>query len=233
MNITEILTYCNKGTKLYSTIFGDVYFQRVLDKYLIEVTSNCGEIHQFFPNGNYSLQGECVLFPSKTQRDWSKFRLPIKRGDIMMDYDGNCPFIVEGELYDNISPKCICGINSSGKFIKYPGKGGWTSDFYIPASEEAKKELFIKMGIAGYTWNANTLKLEKIEPKYRPFVDKEECWQEMLKHQPFGWIKYKEVTKSLITEVSSIGIKADKIYYFQEAEEVFTFADGTPFGIKE
>ena len=58
-------------------------------------------------------------------------------------------------------------------------------------------------------------------------------WQEMLKHQPFGWIKYKEVTKSLITEVSSIGIKADKIYYFQEAEEVFTFADGTPFGIKE
>ena len=73
----------------------------------------------------------------------------------------------------------------------------------------------------------------KPEPKYRPFVDKEECWQEMLKHQPFGWIKYKEVTKSLITEVSSIGIKADKIYYFQEAEKVFTFADGTPFGIKE
>lgn len=73
----------------------------------------------------------------------------------------------------------------------------------------------------------------KPEPKYRPFVDKEECWQEMLKHQPFGWIKYKEVTKSLITEVSSIGIKADKIYYFQEAEEVFTFADGTPFGVEE
>lgn len=72
----------------------------------------------------------------------------------------------------------------------------------------------------------------KPKPKYRPFVDKEECWQEMLKHQPFGWIKYKEVTKSLIIEVSSIGIKADKIYYFQEAEEVFTFADGTPFGIK-
>lgn len=73
----------------------------------------------------------------------------------------------------------------------------------------------------------------KPEPKYRPFVDKEECWQEMLKHQPFGWIKYKEVTKSLIIEVSSIGIKADKIYYFQEAEEVFTFADSTPFGIKD
>lgn len=37
----------------------------------------------------------------------------------------------------------------------------------IPASEEAKKELFIKMGIAGYTWNANTLELEKINPKFK------------------------------------------------------------------
>lgn len=64
-----------------------------------------------------------------------------------------------------------------------------------------------------YNGNNNKLKFDsdpqnyriKPEPKYRPFVDKEECWQEMLKHQPFGWIKYKEVTKSLITEVSSIG----------------------------
>lgn len=75
MNIAEILKKCPKGTELYSTIFGDVYFQRVLDRYLIEVTSNCGVVHQFFPNGSYSLQGECVLFPSKGQRDWSKFEV--------------------------------------------------------------------------------------------------------------------------------------------------------------
>lgn len=73
----------------------------------------------------------------------------------------------------------------------------------------------------------------KQEPKYRPFKNAQECWEEIQKHQPFGWVKYKEVTKSLITEVSSICVKIGKNYYFQEAKEVFTFADGTPFGIKD
>lgn len=167
MNIAEILTYCNKGTKLYSTIFGDVYFQRVLDKYLIEVTSICSVVHEFFPDGSYSLQGECVLFPSKEQRNWNKFRLPIKRGDIMMDINGERPFIATGELYCNILPKYICGINSSGEFRLGSYGAGWTSDFYIPASEEAKKNLFDKMEEAGYRWNSKTLKLEKIEPKFK------------------------------------------------------------------
>lgn len=72
----------------------------------------------------------------------------------------------------------------------------------------------------------------KPEPKYRPFKDAEECWQVMQKHQPFGWVKYKE-TKSLITQVSSICVNIGKNYYFEEASEKFTFADGTPFGIKE
>lgn len=72
----------------------------------------------------------------------------------------------------------------------------------------------------------------KPESKYRPFVTDEECWNEMQKHQPFGWVKHKE-TKLLITEVSSIRVKIGKDYLFQEAKEEFTFIDGTPFGIKE
>ena len=72
----------------------------------------------------------------------------------------------------------------------------------------------------------------RIKPKYRPFKNNTECWEEMQKHQPFGWVKYKE-TKSLIKEVSSICVEIDKNYYFFEAIEVFTFADGTPFGIKD
>lgn len=73
----------------------------------------------------------------------------------------------------------------------------------------------------------------KPEPQYRPFKNAQECWEEIQKHQPFGWVKYKEVTKSLITEVSSTCVKIGKNYYFQEAKEAFTFADGTPFGIKD
>lgn len=73
----------------------------------------------------------------------------------------------------------------------------------------------------------------KPEPKYRPFVNADECWQEMLRHKPFGWVKYREAFISLITQVSLNCVSIGKNYYFKEAREVFTFADGTPFGIKE
>ena len=66
----------------------------------------------------------------------------------------------------------------------------------------------------------------KPEPKYRPFKDAEECWNEMLKHQPFGWTKLKgEIEYSFITDIN------DNINY-SDAIRDYTFADGTPFGIK-
>lgn len=173
MNVSEILKRCPKGTELYSTVFGDVYFQRVLDKYLIEVTSNCGVVHQFFPNGSYSLQGECVLFPSKKQRDWSKFRLSVKNGDIMMLENGTRPFIFRKYLkystgIEDFISDFYCGITKSNELeIKTTNNPYWTMDFIIPASEEAKKELFDKIAESGYKWNADTLKLEKIEPKFK------------------------------------------------------------------
>lgn len=167
MNIAEILKYCPKGTKLYSTVFGEVKFSEVYPNNMIVVIIKDDFKRVFHKDGSYSEYGECVLFPAKDQRDWDKFRLPVKKGDIMMNYDGSCPFIVAGELYENILPKYICGINLCGEFIKYPGKGGWTTDFYIPASKEAKKELFDKMTEAGYRWNAYTLELEKIKPEFK------------------------------------------------------------------
>ena len=78
------------------------------------------------------------------------------------------------------------------------------------------------------------LSIELTEPKYRPFKSKEECWNEMLKHQPFGWLsggpKYR-----LISSVGDVYIWLnDKVYYsFEEVFKFYTFADGTPFGIKE
>ena len=73
----------------------------------------------------------------------------------------------------------------------------------------------------------------KPDPMYRPFANADECWQEMLKHKPFGWVKYRKAFISLITEVSLNRVSIGKNYYFKEAREEFTFADGTPFGIKE
>ena len=71
------------------------------------------------------------------------------------------------------------------------------------------------------------LSIELTKPSYRPFKTKEECWNEMLKHHPFGWTKLiGETGYSLITDVD------DEILY-SDAFKGCTFADGTPFGIKE
>ena len=82
----------------------------------------------------------------------------------------------------------------------------------------------------------------KPEPKYRPFKSQEECWNEMLKHQPFGWLKsirkqekvhigrvFEVKDFVLITLSINEGINNNSSYFFNE----YTFDDGTPFGIRE
>lgn len=172
MNIAEILKYCPKGTKLYSTVVGEVTLDKIDkdEKYPIIVHTCDYTKTTFTEEGRYVEYptSECVIFPSKDQRDWSKFRLPVKRGDIMMS--DNKAFIISDEYADafnNAFHKYICGIDTTGTFKVSQLDTYWTSKFYIPASEEAKKELFDKMAEAGYRWNADTLELEKLEPKFK------------------------------------------------------------------
>lgn len=80
----------------------------------------------------------------------------------------------------------------------------------------------------------------KPEPKYRPFKDAEECWQEMLKHQPFGWLKGKEETvdtyfiiTGLTNDTSGVTVNIHKGWSFYGLFSYYIFADGTPFGILE
>ena len=80
----------------------------------------------------------------------------------------------------------------------------------------------------------------KPEPKYRPFKNQEECWEEMHKHPDFSWVR-KKITKDYcsITEIyktrseSAIVLIKNCTYTLNEAFDVFTFTDSTPFGIKE
>lgn len=74
INLVEKLKNAPKGTKLYSTIFGEVKFQRITDgEYPIEVKSGDGVgcTYKFASDGRYynNYEGECVLFPSKENRD--------------------------------------------------------------------------------------------------------------------------------------------------------------------
>lgn len=75
----------------------------------------------------------------------------------------------------------------------------------------------------------------KPESKYRPFKDAEECWQEMQKHQPFGWVKDRNGSKFVIENVDSRGfveVYDEGTCNFNEVFENRTFADGLPFGVK-
>lgn len=74
----------------------------------------------------------------------------------------------------------------------------------------------------------------KPEPKYRPFKDAEECWAEMQKHQPFGWLKstlFKDL--ALVQRVTTLYVEINRdIIDYKDTLEKFTFADCTPFGVK-
>lgn len=75
----------------------------------------------------------------------------------------------------------------------------------------------------------------KPEPTYRPFRNTEECWKEMQKHQPFGWIKATHGYFA-IKGIKKEGVCFGVVNNFHGYEYLFTdylFADGTPFGIKE
>ena len=78
----------------------------------------------------------------------------------------------------------------------------------------------------------------KPEPKYRPFKDAKECMAEMLKHQPFGWITSQGAFFYIIyieDKLFGYGSACGTIIHseFNDVLKSFTFADGTPFGIKE
>ena len=82
-------------------------------------------------------------------------------------------------------------------------------------------------------WN-NTEYRVKPKPKYRPFKDAEECWHEMQKHKPFGWVKstlFKDL--ALVKRVTTLYVEINRdIIDYKDALEKFTFADDTNFGVK-
>ena len=76
----------------------------------------------------------------------------------------------------------------------------------------------------------------KPEPKYRPFKTQEECWNEMMKHQPFGWLKDTDTGGYIIIselDDEDIEISGNNGWDYVGLMKCYTFADGTPFGIKE
>ena len=89
MSLVEILKNCPKGMKLYSPIYGEIEFTEVS---IITGGIGCkinGCTVYFNSDGSYFSGGECMLFPSKEQRDWDDFMIPFKNGDVIIRTEFN------------------------------------------------------------------------------------------------------------------------------------------------
>ena len=80
IDLTKILKDCPKGFKLYSLVHGEVQFQKIelgiTHPIVIKLKNNIIERYDSYGKLLYNYDGECILFQSNTQRDWSKFTAP-------------------------------------------------------------------------------------------------------------------------------------------------------------
>ena len=123
MSPAKILKNCPKGMKLYSPIYGEVEFTEVS---IITGGIGCkinGCTVYFNSDGSYFSGGECMLFPSKKQRDWDEFMIPFKDGDIIIKNEPNigCEYrnIAIFSNYNDNSTNIMtvhCQVNGANEF---------------------------------------------------------------------------------------------------------------------
>ena len=201
LNLVEILKYCPSGTKLYSTVFGYVEFEHVniSANHPIVIRLKDGTRKSFTTEGKLYItyDGECTLFPSKNQRDWSKFNpkkegfitsCEFKDGDIVATNSGLQVFILqrqksdkEGYFYigydfglNDIFHAGECKFNrlsteeEKQKLFDAIKKRGYKWNKVYPATKEQSDALMKAMNDSRYKWNAETKTLEKlVEPKFK------------------------------------------------------------------
>ena len=180
INIAEILEDCPKGTKLYSPLFGDCIFREIdnSSNFEIVVEIENDEPRTFDVFGRYFSgfqNSECMLFPSKDNRDWSTFQKPFEDGDILT-YTGHytTTFIYRHkEKEPNYSTSFYVACNNApyhnfliyNKYTLIALNGNCDVRF---ATEEEKQKLFNAIKANGYKWNEENKTLEKlVEPKFK------------------------------------------------------------------
>ena len=172
INIAEILKNCPRRTKLYSPIFGEGWVSEVGD-YLIKVYDSNGNDYNFYYDGTYVKIGECMLFPSKENRDWSKFQRPFKDGDILFIQAAYSWILIykDSENKEDIYKYAAISGQHNHKFIVYDNNPLCCKEDISNirfATDEEKEKLFDAIKANGYKWNAETKTLEElIEPKFK------------------------------------------------------------------
>lgn len=169
INIAELLRNCPKGTELYSPIFGNVYLDKIRPHLAVVVRTSDKQEEEFLYDGRFDINGECMLFPSKANRDWSTFQRPFKDGDIIYVKSKKCGGVGFISIYKNESSSLFydhCSISlDTGNFYLDTTQGLiYKNDISISrlATEEEQEKLFQVIRDNGYRWNAETKVLEKL-----------------------------------------------------------------------
>ena len=197
INIAEILKNKPKGTKLYSPICGECEFDMIdmeneeFGAPIIDVIDLVGTRHSFYENGLYYTEGECLLFPSKEMRDWSKFAW--KKGDVLVSNDGKTYTIFEeyaADLYIYFVGKHSLYWNIDEDAPFYTDIEDYeVADFTFADTQKAQRHIEAIERRLGGKLNMETLKIEIAKPKWtpKPFDkvlvrnnDSNSCWKPML-----------------------------------------------------
>lgn len=162
LNIAEILKDKPQNTRLYSSTYGNCSFQEYTGDFGIDCQSQNGVQLNFDEYGQHSIEGECLLFPSKEMRDWSKFSW--KKGDVLVGNNGKREVLFSSWVNDNYT-KFVgfhCLITNDNEEVEYDNGTTVfnTADFNIEVEDAAQTYInTIKERLEGKL-NLETLAIE-------------------------------------------------------------------------
>lgn len=170
VSVAEILKDKPVNTKLYSPLFGDVYFSHVEDS-IINVEHHAG-VSKFFNSGRYYNydESEPLLFPSMEMRDWSKFSW--KKGDVLVCTDGKAEVIFERFDDDNytsfVGKHYLESYGKDGDLLDYEQEHLCDTANYTKESDETAQTYIntIEKRLGGKL-NRETLEIEKAQPEFK------------------------------------------------------------------
>lgn len=173
MNIVEILKQVPEDTKLYSPAFGTVKFIEITDVGTIKVQTSLGDKY-FYSDGTYARDGEVMLFPSKTNRNWNNFYKFFKNDDIIIltkpigDYKiPNIAIFKEYNTNNTHNPMCIyCQFNAEGEFMPYEMNVSIDNPTWRKANPEEIANFYKEMHEAGYKF-VNGAVVKILQPKFK------------------------------------------------------------------
>lgn len=174
INIAKILKDKPQGTKLYSSACGKCELKEADDKsFKVSFYSskfgfmNGGE-GTFDKNGNLYDDGECIIFPSKEMRDWSKFAW--KKGDVLVNKDGDVHIIFErfvDDTYCSFVGKYYLWKENNDTEHFYKNERLLTSDFQKAGKDAAQTYINAIEKRLGGKLNRETLEIEKAQPEFK------------------------------------------------------------------